>query len=283
MRNDKEVLRHCFNWYDSYAGIAALEELDGFFSELLSEIFGYYAIQIGALSGKQDLLKYSRITTDFSLISDDVLKFSAEESGKVVRKGGSIISESTNSSVKHDYSLVTSNEYLPISTDNIDLVVASHILESSKNPHQVLREIDRVLVPEGHCILIGFNPYSLSNLGRQLGHLRQKHQRPYKMRSITRVKDWFSLLGFEVLDVNYLGYRPGVKNKKLFESLRWLESWGEYAGPILGNMYVIHAKKRMIAMRPDKKVWQAPAVLSGGKVALNRTARKIRRDNYSKS
>ncbi len=101
------------------------------------------------------------------------------------------------------------------------------------------------------------------------------------MRSVNRVKDWFSLLGFEVLDVNYMGYRPSVKNKKLFDSLRWLESWGDYTGPILGNMYVIHAKKLMIAMRPDKKVWKAPAVLNGGKVALNRTAQKIRQDNYS--
>ncbi|WP_299876544.1 class I SAM-dependent methyltransferase [uncultured Cocleimonas sp.] len=285
MRNNEEVLKHCFNWYESHSGAAALEELDVFFSDLLSEIFGYYAIQMGALSGQEDLLKHSRITADFSLVSDDALKFRVEKAGKPLDKAeltsSSIIGGSINEKAKQDYSLIATNEQLPISTDNVDLVVASHILESSKNPHQVLREIDRILVPEGHCILIGFNPHSVSNLGRQMRHFREKRQSPYKMRSVNRVKDWFSLLGFKVLDVNYLGYRPGVKNKKLFESLRWMESWGEYTGPILGNMYVIHAKKRVIAMRPDKKVWQAPAVLSGGKVALNRTARKIRQDNYS--
>ncbi len=276
MRNKEEVLKQCSNWYSSHSGAAALEELDVFFSDLMSEIFGYYAIQMGSLSGQQDLLKHSRIAADFSLVSDDALRFRAAEVGETFELGESI-KENTNK----DYSLIASNEQLPISTDNVDLVVASHILESSKNPHQVLREIDRILVPEGHCILIGFNPYSIPNLGKQIRHFRQKRQSPYKMRSVNRVKDWFSLLGFKVLDINYLGYRPGVKNKKLFESLRWLESWGEYTGPILGNMYVIHAKKRVIAMRPDKKVWQAPAVLSGGKVALNRTARKIRQDNYS--
>ncbi len=269
MRNKKEVLKHCSNWYNSHSGVAALEDLDVFFSDSMSEIFGYYAIQMGALSGQYNLLKHSRIAADFSLVSDDVLQYRNVEVG------------ANEVGANKDYSLIASDEQLPISTDNVDLVVASHILEATTNPHQVLREIDRILVPEGHCILIGFNPLSIPNLGKQIRHFRQKRESQYKMRSVNRVKDWFSLLGFKVLDVNYLGYRPIVKNKKLFESLRWLESWGDYTGPILGNMYVIHAKKRVIAMRPDKKVWEAPAVLQGGKVALNRTAQKIRQDNYS--
>ena len=98
---------------------------------------------------------------------------------------------------------------------------------------------------------------------------------------MTRVRDWFSLLGFEVVDVHYMGVRPAVNNKRLFDALSWLEGLGGYAGPVLGNMYVIHAKKQMVAMRPDKKVWRAPAVLSGGKVVLNNTAQKIRRQNFS--
>ena len=101
------------------------------------------------------------------------------------------------------------------------------------------------------------------------------------MRSVARVRDWFSLLGFEVLDVNYLGLRPKLNNQRIFNSLSWLEKWGEYAGPILGSMYVVHAKKQVIAMRPDKKVWLAPALLEGGKVAFNRTAQKVRSNNYS--
>jgi hypothetical protein len=78
-----------------------------------------------------------------------------------------------------------------------------------------------------------------------------------------------------------MGFRPALKNKKIFENLSWLERLGEYAGPMFGNMYVIHSKKQVIAMRPNKKVWKAPALLEGGKVALNRTAQKVRRDNYS--
>ena len=78
-----------------------------------------------------------------------------------------------------------------------------------------------------------------------------------------------------------MGLRPTIKNKKLFDSLSWLENWGWVAGPMLGKLYVMHVKKQVVAMIPHKKVWRAPAVLSGGKVVLNNTAQKIRRENYS--
>jgi hypothetical protein len=154
----------------------------------------------------------------------------------------------------------------------------------------VLREIDRVLVPEGHCILIGFNPFVASRLVPQISELirgglkRNKNTSDdYKLRSAHRVRDWFSLLGFEVVDVHYIGFRPNIKNPKLFDKFSWLDKAGEYMGPALGKLYMFHVKKQVISMRPHKKVWQAPAVLSGGKVVINRTAQRIRRENYAKN
>ncbi|MEE9309911.1 MAG: class I SAM-dependent methyltransferase [Cocleimonas sp.] len=280
MNSPKPLNSHA-NWYQTLSGQSSLNSLDSLCAETLSEIFGYYAIEIGMLSGQHGLLKHSRITAGFSLV-DDVSK--VKSSTPFGQKG------------EHQSSVISSIEQLPIATDNIDLVIASHTLESSQDPHQVLREIDRVLVPEGHCILIGFNPFSLSQLGKTIrsrfinrstnrgANKNKPHDESiYQTRSVARVRDWFSVLGFEVVDVQYMGMRPAVKNKKLFDALSWLERLGEYAGPMLGNMYVIHAKKQMAAIRPDKKVWRAPAVLSGGKVVLNSTAQKIRRENFSNS
>jgi hypothetical protein len=59
-----------------------------------------------------------------------------------------------------------------------------------------------------------------------------------------------------------------------------MEKWGEKLWPVLGSLYIIHAKKHMVAMRPHKKVWETPFVLSGGKVALNRTAQRVRRTHF---
>ena len=260
-----DLKKYCERWYETLPGQASLEAMNRLCAEEMSEIFGYYAIQMGALSGRYNLLENSRIATDFCLV-DQAVSEALDLSG-ATRDSNKLI--------------VSSNEQLPIETDNIDLVVASHVLEFSREPHQVLREIDRILVPEGHCILIGFNPFSLLRMGRFLKPALYKKTMPFKMRAVYRVRDWFSLLGYEVLDVHYFGFRPDVRNKRLFARLQWLENLAEKAWPVLGNLYMLHVKKQVLAMRPYKKVWKAPAVLTGGKVALNNTARKIRRRNYS--
>lgn len=266
----KNTMKNQANWYQTLSGKASLDTLDDLCAETLSEIFGYYAVEMGLISEQHSLLQHSRITAGVRLF---------DETSKAM------VQTPFEKDDNHPASIIGTTKQLPIATDNVDLVIASHTLESSEDPHQVLREIDRVLVPEGHCILIGFNPSPVSQLRDQLGQLiragLKRDENTCRMRSVTRVKDWFSLLGYEVMDVHYMGMRPAINNQKLFKALSWLERLGDYAGPVLGNMYVIHAKKQMLAMRPDKKVWRAPAVLSGGKVVLNNTAQKIRRENYS--
>ncbi|HIP81456.1 MAG TPA: class I SAM-dependent methyltransferase [Leucothrix mucor] len=261
-------------WYQTLSGKDSLQNIDSLCDEAMSEIFGYYALQMGFLSPQHDLLSHSRIAAGFSLIENNAFGL-----------GNSVIFDKNDidinpQNINHNL-IISTNEQLPVETDNIDLVIATHALELSKDPHQVLREIDRVLVPEGHCILIGFNPFSLQRAGRLFKpEFYKKENNNQKMRSAHRVRDWFSVLGFEVLDVHHFGFRPGVKNKKLFDRLNWLEKLGNTAWPILGNMYMLHVKKQVVAMRPHKKVWKAPAVLTGGKVALNNTAQKIRRQNF---
>lgn len=245
MQTSETNLNLCLNWYDTLAGKQALSEVDELCAQYMSGIFGYYALEMGALSGHTSLFKHSRVAFSASL--------------------------GTN---KDNNDILAVPEQLPLETDNIDLVVASHVLEASTDPHQVLREIDRILVPEGQLILIGFNPWSLMRSGNLL---RKKIDLP----NMSRVRDWFSLLGFEMMDLQYLGFRPGLQNAKLYQRLAWLESFGKIAWPLFSNLYVIHAKKQVIARRPYKTVWTSPILLSGGKVALNRTAQRVRKENFS--
>jgi len=269
-------------WYKTLAGQDALQTIDSLCTDAMSEIFGYYALQMGFLSEQHDLLINSRIAAGFSLIEKDSRGFSDVASTliKNVEHNKNDIDITPNNTNRN--LIISTNEQLPIETDNIDLVIATHALETSIDPHQVLREIDRILVPEGHCILIGFNPFSLVRAGQffKPKYYKKVNANNKKLRSAHRVRDWFSVLGFEVLDVHHFGFRPRVKNQKLFDSLLWLEKLGKTAWPVLGNMYILHVKKQVVAMHPHKKVWKAPAVLTGGKVALNNTARKVRRQNF---
>ena len=271
MKNKMDIFETCSKWYQTQSGQATLTKLDDLCAESLSEIFGYYAVETGVLSGQHSLLRHSRITNSLALINKSRINNYSYKANK----------KDEGDQLETLSSLISNNEQLPLATDNVDLVIGTHLLESSEDPHQVLREIDRILVPEGHCILIGFNPFALSGLGKQLRTSVLRNKSSFKLRSVNRVRDWFSLLGFEVLDVQYMGLRPTIKNKKLFDSLSWLENWGGIAGPMLGKLYVMHVKKQVVAMTPHKKVWRAPAVLSGGKVVLNNTAQKTRRENYS--
>ncbi|PYE31185.1 methyltransferase family protein [Idiomarina fontislapidosi] len=88
--------------------------------------------------------------------------------------------------------------HLPIKNEAIDTLVCPFVLDFASDPHQILRELLRVLADDGTLILAGFNPLSpaiLSGLWRS-----KSHPFPWQGRyfSNARVKDWLSLLGFRV-------------------------------------------------------------------------------------
>lgn len=60
--------------------------------------------------------------------------------------------------------LVTDLQALPIHSESVDIIVMPHILEFSDNQHQLLREVERVLKPEGRLYYLGFLPLSLFGL-----------------------------------------------------------------------------------------------------------------------
>ena len=53
---------------------------------------------------------------------------------------------------------------LPVASDSQDAVVLHHVLEFVDNPHNMLREVERILVPHGRLVIAGFNPFSLLGL-----------------------------------------------------------------------------------------------------------------------
>ena len=57
--------------------------------------------------------------------------------------------------------LLALGEQLPVATDQIDLVFLPHSLDFAIDPYSVVREVERVLIPEGRVIVVGFNPISL--------------------------------------------------------------------------------------------------------------------------
>jgi SAM-dependent methyltransferase len=142
----------------------------------------------------------------------------------------------------------------PILSDTIDAIVLPHTLEITSDPHQVLREADRSLIPDGHLVIIGFNPRSLWGMRRAL--TRKRRQMPWDTQflSMNRIKDWLRLLGFDTLHARYLFQHPPVQNVRLLEKLRITGSPGdEYGRKYLSAAYILVARKRTIVMTPVKE------------------------------
>lgn len=144
---------------------------------------------------------------------------------------------------------------LPFATQSIDLVVLPHVLEFHADPHQLLREIERILIPEGQLLIVGFNPLSLWGMRRRL---RRRQPFPWSgsYLSILRLKDWLKLLGFEVDRGEFGCFAPPFSHGKWLRRCRLAEGAGRRWWPFAGGVYILRAVKRTPSLRLIKPRWQ---------------------------
>jgi SAM-dependent methyltransferase len=147
---------------------------------------------------------------------------------------------------------------LPFASQSLDLVVLPHILEFAAEPHQILREVERVLIPEGQLIICGFNPASLWGARRSLSRILGKGFLPEQGEfiSMPRIKDWLKLLNMEV-DRGYFGcYAPPCATEKWLARFDFMESAGARWWPYLGAVYIVQAVKRVHGMHLIGPAWE---------------------------
>ena len=220
-------------WYRLQPGQWLLDMECAQLAELLPDLFGYHVLQVGCLA-EADLLGSSRITHRVVLAAD---------------------TESAGTVVPGAYALPAA---LPIAADAVDVVVLAHTLEFESDPHGVLREAERVLIPEGHVVIMGFNPWSLWGLWRLI--LSGTVRPPWCGRfiSLLRIKDWLALLGFEIVSQRAYFFRPPLQHVGIMQRLRFMEALGARVWPTCGGAYLVLAKKRVATLTPIKPRWLAP-------------------------
>jgi SAM-dependent methyltransferase len=150
-------------------------------------------------------------------------------------------------------------EALPFPNSSIDLVVLPHALELARDPHHTLREVERVLVPEGRVLISGFNPASLWGLRQRTGRARRgvglgRKQSLFMPRAgdfigYWRLRDWLRLLGFEVETGRFGCWRPPLSSPVWLERFAWMDRLGEHWWPVFGAVYFVAAIKRVRGMR----------------------------------
>lgn len=153
-------------------------------------------------------------------------------------------------------------EQLPFEAKSVGLVILPHVLEFSDYPHQILREVERILMPEGNLVVLGFNPFSLWGLA---GVFRRKRM-PWngQFASLTRVKDWLQLLNFELTAGKMIYHMPPVQSERIRRRLGFLENAGDRWWPLGAAVYAVVARKREIGITPLHPEWKKRSQLSPG-------------------
>ena len=144
---------------------------------------------------------------------------------------------------------------LPLASQSVDLVVLPHVLEFHPHPHEVLREVERVLMPEGHVVISGFNSGSLWRM-RQMFTFDRKSPWDAKFIGLLRLREWLRLLGFELNGGMFGCYAPPFRQSRWLERFAFMEKAGARWWPIAGGIYVVRAVKRVQGMRLVTPAWR---------------------------
>jgi SAM-dependent methyltransferase len=209
-------------WFGTEQGRYVLGLEQAYFDRTVTDIFGFNALQLGL--PEHDFLRQSRMPLRFT---------GADQAGAGVR---------------------LCNTELPFACDSLDMVLLPHILEFSEHPHQILREVERVLMPEGNLIISGFNPFSLWGMRRAL---RSKQGYPWcgHFIALMRLKDWLALLGFEVVGGRFAAYAPPFLQSRTLQRCAFMEAAGDRWWAVSGGVYYLHAIKRVPGMHLLKPRW----------------------------
>lgn len=169
--------------------------------------------------------------------------------------------------------------HLPIATESVDVVVLSHTLEQVPHPHPLLREVDRVLIGEGRLVIVGFNPYSSWGVRVRLSRSERQLPRVQRLISEARLRDWLSLLGYDVTDVRHCLHRLPLTGGRVLSDLLPLDRWKARFMPWSGGGYVLVARKRVRTLTPlrRRRRWVprlVPAGRIGAALPVNTNAEK---------
>lgn len=157
------------HWLETGTGAALLREESRQVAAVFESIFGDQLLQIGAW-GPPDLFRRSARTQRYAIVA--------------AGRGPGV-------------DFVSSPEELAVASDSIDAVFLPHVLETTDDPHAVLREVDRILRQDGHVVITGFNSWGWWGFRHYLsrGRFPEGGQR---MVSEYRVRDWLKLLDYSV-------------------------------------------------------------------------------------
>ncbi len=229
------------DWYHSPLGLEVARIETICVQQLLSNTFGYFLVQLGVIETFREALASSRIRYRVLMPCEQT----------PCQGWPGIVAEATA---------------LPLASDGIDAILLPHTLDFTEDPLAVLREVERVLIPEGRVIILGFNALSIWGLWGLILGVRGRVPWCGRFRTSSQVEEWLSVLGFAIEVRERILFCPPFR-RLLGQRCAPVESFGRRFWPLLGGVYVIRAVKRVATLTPLRPSWsRRRAILGSGAV-----------------
>ena len=159
-------------------------------------------------------------------------------------------------------------EELPLPSDTIDTVLLNCALDYGEQPHKILSEASRVLLPGGYMIIVTVNPLSLFGLYARVKRLLSKQplwQRHMFRRG--RILDWLKLLHLQPVYCVTTGYFLPSKSANLLNKFPSAKKFFSSGHLPFAACQILVAKK--VVSRPiglAKSNWQ---IAAAGEAAMH--------------
>ena len=222
-------------WLETPLGRSVIEVERELLREALADVFGFELLQIGAWGRGGELAAGARTQHRRWLAPN----------------------ASGPGAVRASY------DALPVASGSVEAVLLPHTLEYAASPHELLREADRVLRGEGQLLVCGFTPLGPWGLRRRLSHGRFPPPAE-RLLGEGRLRDWLSLLGFEVASTRRYLFAPPWSRRLRTDGPSWLERRGPVIAPPLAGAYLLRACKRVRCITPIRPTWSRPRSVVGG-------------------
>jgi len=232
-------LRYPESWGDFPAGEHIQHAISEVCNDFAERIFGYHFAKIGALSSCISL-------------NNSPIRHHINYTPQLLTQSHQ---QPLNKKDSESY-VVGHSHCLPFSENSIDGFVLANELDFAQDPHEILREVDRVITQNGYVIISGFNPLSLAGIAKYLPVKRDNVLHDARFFTSYRIKDWLQLLGFEIVEQRQVLFSTLFFQQKWKGAARLQHYLSSYL-PWCSAVYVILAKKRVIpmtAIKPKKKL-----------------------------
>lgn len=157
---------------------------------------------------------------------------------------------------------------LPIQSESVDLVILPHLLEFDPNRFLTMREIERILKPEGDVVIINFNPINIWVKWHLIWNIKMTDSLHGHFITRRRILDWLELLNFEIKTTSEFTLDSILTTPEKFKLGKRM---------FFSMAYAVRAVKRQYTLIPITPLKARPPRLIPASSGLETSSRRIKK------